>query len=73
VRLTPAVSADTVYSLVGAELEEPAIAGLAGTVMSSMPASTDSVTYFPALLAWANSDHVPNDLVARDEAFLRAT
>jgi hypothetical protein len=69
-KLTSAVSADAVYGFVFAALEETSVAGLACTVVTTVPPTAHTISFFPALLAWSDGDDVADDLVTWDEAFL---
>jgi hypothetical protein len=68
--LTATIPTNTIHGLVVTALKEPTITALTRAIMTAVPAATNTVSFLPALLTWADSYDVTNDFVARDEAFL---
>jgi hypothetical protein len=69
-KLTSPIPADAVYGFIFAALEETSVAGLACTVVATVPPTAHTVSFFPALLARSDGNDMADDLVTWDEAFL---
>ena len=68
--LTSAIATHAIDRRIIADLEQTSIAAPARAIMATMPATANSVTFFPTRDTWPDSNDAANDLVTWDQILL---
>lgn len=72
-KLTSTIAVDTIDQLVLTHLIQASVASLAQPIVSTMPPTTNNITFLPLLLPWSSRNNSTDNLVTWDNRPLGAS